>query len=469
MTGIEYLVFEDALRDEHARAVFERTVQAVNDGTARRVELSRGHGFETDGEKILGSAVLEYALGLVPADEFDATAAQAFAERIRRLFGWHDITFTLTQWVEQRLCAPYFGNRGNDWSPDWQLRDDVDVSHLPESFFEFACYVAVGELKHGPSYASVSANRIFDWVTKLGSSLPARLKKHGTGQLPKELAAFLGTGEAEGVTAKANDALATIKIAVKHENAASYAAVLGYLTRLLDTTDFPRSYALEFRGPTKQYLPVNKLPRKSVNQLFACAVGYPELWPAIAAYARAAMSEYDWYTNLEGENCAMPGTFAVFALGIAEAATGGTEFTPLVLDYLGEVDGEHQSLHGHFLAGYIEAHGFDETGLAYLLACAGNIQGLQHRKIYPALVANERSLTALLTLRGVGEASGPSGVPALAATLRGEPSDDYAWRHALYAIWGSAAETRGADGRAGAKIVEGAEPGLRAFYEAIFA
>lgn len=469
MADIEYLVFADALRDTGTRAVFDRTVQAVNDGTARRVKLSRGQGFDTAGEKLLGSAVLEYALGLVPADEFDAAAARDFSERMRALFGWHDITYTLTQWVETRLCSPYFENRGTDWSPDWQLRAGADASHLPESFFEFACYVAIGELKHGPSYASVSANRIFDWVTKLGSDLPERLKKHGTGELPPELAAFRGTGDAEGVTAKANDALATIRIAVKHETAESYGAVLDYLTTLLETTDFPRSYAIEFRGPTKQYLPVKKLPKKSVNQLFACAAAYPELWPKIAAYARAAMSEYDWYTNLDGADCAMPGTFAVFALGIAEAASGGNDHVPLVLDYLREVDGEHQSLHEHVLAAHIDAHGFDDVGLAYLVACAGNIQELQHRKTYPALIANERSLRALLALREPAETPDPSGTSALAANLRGEPVADYAWQHVLYAIWGSAAETRDANGGAGATLIAAAPAELRPLYEAILA
>lgn len=469
MAGIEYLVFDDALHDTSKRAVFDRTIAAVKDGTARRVKLSRGQGFDTDGEKLLGSAVLEYALGLVPADEFDAAAARDFSERMRALFGWYDITYTLTQWVEKRLCTPYFENRGSDWDQDWQLRADADASHLPESFFEFACYVAIGELKHGPSYASVSANRIFDWVTKLGSDLPERLKKHGTGELPKELAAFRGAGDAEGVTAKANDALATIRITVKHENAASYGAALDYLTRLLDTTDFPRSYAIEFRGPTKQYLQAKKLPKKSVNQLFACAAAYPELWPKVAAYARSAMTEYNWYTNLDDEECAMPGTFAVFALGIAEAQSGGKDYMPLVLEYLREVDGEHQSLHQHFLTAHIAEHGFDDAGLSYLLACAGNIQHLQHLKTYPALIANQRSLNALLALRGASESDDPSGISALAANLRGEPVEDYAWRHALYAIWSDAAEERDPDGRVGAKLIDGAPTELRPLYEAILA
>jgi hypothetical protein len=33
-------------------------------------------------------------------------------------------------------------------------------------------------------------------------------------------------------------------------------------------------------------------------------------------YARLAMQEDEWYNNLSDESCAMPGTFAVFALGL---------------------------------------------------------------------------------------------------------------------------------------------------------
>jgi hypothetical protein len=140
-----------------------------------------------------------------------------------------------------------------------------------------------------------------------------------------------------------------------------------------------------------------------------------------------------------------------------------------VLEYLREVDGEHQSLHQHFLTAHIAEHGFDDAGLSYLLACAGNIQHLQHLKTYPALIANQRSLNALLALRGASESDDPSGISAFAANLRGEPVEDYAWRHALYAIWGDAAEERDPDGRVGAKLIKGAPAELRPLYEAILA
>ena len=63
-------------------------------------------------------------------------------------------------------------------------------------------------------------------------------------------------------------------------------------------------------------------------------------------YARLAMREDEWYNNLFDESCAMPGSFAVFALGLE-----GEQWAPLVCDYLDRCDDEHSSLQGKFLVG----------------------------------------------------------------------------------------------------------------------
>ena len=456
----DWLVFEDAVRDPAIREVFDRVVAAINSGTAVARPLNERNlvGFILDEHKVVGIAVLEYVLGLVPASDFDADAAREFSERMRVLLGWGEIDYTLHLWVEKRLRDPYFVNRGSEWNPNWERIEDVDASHVPEDFFRFACYIAICDLKFGMSFAHVYADAIFDWVTRLGSALPAQLKKQGTGDLPAEFISFA----AEGVRVTANDALAVIRIRIAEESETAYAAALDYLVRLLETTDFPRSFAIEFRGPTKTYLPVKGLPKKGVHQLFASAAAYPALWPAIELYARAAMREYEWYTNVDDEDPAMPGTFAVFALGLAS-----TEYAPLVLDYLREVDGEHQAMQAKFAAAYIDAHGFTPEAVAFVVVCAGNIQHLEPRKTYPGLIANKASLQALLDARSVGDATG-SGISALRANLAGEPVEDYAWRAALHAVWGSAAEERDADGRVGAAVTDRAPAELRPLYEAIF-
>ena len=55
--------------------------------------------------------------------------------------------------------------------------------------------------------------------------------------------------------------------------------VLDYLCEVLSQEDFPRSYAVEFKGPEKRYLPITGLPKKGVNQLFACACSTPASTP----------------------------------------------------------------------------------------------------------------------------------------------------------------------------------------------
>lgn len=443
MSGIDILNFEDALVDRALRPVFDKAVAQVNDGSARVRTLrgERASGFIVDGHHIFGPALVDFVLGLVPADEFDDLQARAFTERMRLLLGWGALSYGLHLWVETRVRDPYFVNAGTDWMPNWVRIPDADASGIPESFFRFACYIALGDLKHGASHDSISANNIFDWVTALGSRLPVQLKKFGSGDLPVELASFRG----DGVSAKANDALAVVRIVVTEEREAAYSSVLNYLIRLLETTDFPRSYSIEFRGPTKVYLPIKGLPRKGVHQLCASAAEYPDLHPVLACYAKAAMREFGWYQNLDGEDCAMPGTFAVFALGMADLS-----FAPLVTEYLQTVDGEHQSLQAKFVEAYIDRYGFTREAITYLGACAGNIQDMRHRKAYAALIANRGSLEALRAVNG--------------SIAGSEQAREYAWRLMLYVIWGAEAERDG-----GRSIVDRSPAALRPLYREIFA
>ena len=139
---------------------------------------------------------------------------------------------------------------------------------------------------------------------------------------------------------------------------------------------FSHSYAIEFKGQNKIYLPIKKLPKKGVNQLFANAILYPELHDKIERYARLAMKEFEWYLNLDGEYSAMPGSFAVFALGLYNE-----KYHKLVCDYLSLCDGEHQSIQGEFVLTYIEKFGFTEKGLELYKLCGSNIQELPKKLI----------------------------------------------------------------------------------------
>jgi hypothetical protein len=295
------------------------------------------------------------------------------------------------------------------------VRKAAATAPVPPDFLRFACYIAVCNMKYGPSYASVTAKEIFDCVSDFGSDLPAGLKKDGSGELPKNVTEYKNAE----VSCKANDAFATVKISLKTESEENYAQVLDFLCRLLGH-EFPRSYAIAFRSPEKHYLPVKGLPKKGVHRLFANAARYPALYGKIEDYARLAMHEYEWYNDLEGEDCAMPGSFAVFALGLAEE-----KYATLVLEYLKLCDGEHSSVQGKFLPAFVEKYGLGETGMRVFLAGAASVQELPPNKIYAEAAEGEDSLRLLLAAK--------------------DGMDEYLWENAIYALWGDdAINARGA-------------------------
>ena len=116
---------------------------------------------------------------------------------------------------------------------------------------------------------------VFQLAAALCPGLAQQLKEQGTGQLPSDLQRC----KTPRLTACANDAMASIRLLVKEDSPAAYAEALDYLCRVVQQPCFPHSYAIEYRGPARDYLP--GLPKKGVNQLFACAARYPALHPAI--------------------------------------------------------------------------------------------------------------------------------------------------------------------------------------------
>jgi hypothetical protein len=295
--------------------------------------------------------------------------AKNFAEAMRKLCGWKwDVDRVLRSWEEKVIREPFFEKTtGKDGYPIWTLKPDPPGYELPADFIRFACYIAVCHVKYGASYDSLTAKEIFGHLTNLGSDLPAKLKKYGSGDLPEEVSEYKDST----VSCKANDVFATIKIILKDDSEESHRKALDFICRLLETCGFPKSYAIEFRSPVKNWLPIKGLPKKGVHHLFANAARFPALHEKIERYARLAMNEFEWYENLEDESCSMPGTFAVFALGLL-----GEKYHSLVCDYLKICDGEHQGIHGQFVLAYIEKYGFTKQGFELYDLCEENLQHL---------------------------------------------------------------------------------------------
>ena len=434
---------------EHA----DQCIQDVLDGTAK--ENHSGYPVvvrNQRGTPFLPSQLLERHLSKLPLQGFPYEEAVIFCDALRRLVGWREIGHTLGKYIKHQVQERFFEIRENEdyFSPfplctAWpELRpEDVD-----ENLLRFTCYVAVCYTVYGASDNTVITEHYLDLVSQLRPDMVKQLKTNGSGKLPKDIQ----RRKTEHFTASANDAFATIRITARDSTEECYAEILDYLCAVLEQEEFPRSYSVEFRGSEKNYLPIPGLPKKGVNQFFACAVQYPKLHADIERYARLAMWEYEWYNNLSDESCAMPGTFAVFALGLE-----GEQWAPLVTEYLDLCDDEHSSLQDKFLHAFIRKFGFQPWTLGVLVRGALSMQWMKPAKEFRSLIANAESLDALLAVKC-----------RFSAYLLSEENKDpkfraIAWQSLLWAIWGPSSEN------GGSKVIKAAPEELREKYRQVFA
>ena len=370
-------------------------IQDVLNGTARENHSAyptvvRNH----NGTPFLPDQLLErYLTGLL-LKEFPCEDAVSLCDAMRRLVGWQEIRYELEKYIEKQVQERYFlvGEREDGFTvfPPCTVLPELRPEDVDEGLLRFACYVAVCHTVYGQSFESLTTEHILGLVSQLRPDMVKQLKTAGSGKLPKEIQ----QRKMEHFTASANDAFATIRITARDSTEECYAEILDYLCAVLEQEEFPCSYSVEFRGKEKIYLPIPGLPKKGVNQLFACAVQHPNLHPAMERYARLAMREYEWYQNLADEACAMPGTFAVFALGLE-----GESWAPLVTEYLDLCDDEHSSLQGKFLHALIRKFGFQPWTLGVLVRGALSMQWLEPAKEFRSLITNAESLDALRAVK----------------------------------------------------------------------
>ena len=427
-------------------------IRDILDGTARENHSAfptvvRNH----NGTPFLPGQLLERYLAKLPLKGFPYEDVTAFCDALRRLVGWKGIDHTLRQYIEHQVQERYFevGEKTDFFSayPTCTVCPELRPEDVDENLLRFACYVAVCYTVYGASYDSLTTEHILGLVSQLCPDMVKQLKTAGSGKLPKDIQ----RRKTEHFTASANDAFATIRITARDSTEECYAEILDYLCAVLEQEEFPRSYSVEFRGKEKLYLPIPGLPKKGVNQLFACAVQHPNLHPAMERYARLAMREFEWYQNLADEACAMPGTFAVFALGLE-----GEPWAPLVTEYLDLCDDEHSSLQGKFLHALIRKFGFQPWTLGVLVRGALSMQWLEPAREFRSLIANGESLDALLAVKR-----------RFSAYLLPEENEDpkfraIAWQSLLWAIWGPASEN------GGSKVIKTAPKELRERYQEIF-
>ena len=429
-------------------------IQDVLNGSARENHsgyptVMRNH----NGTPFLPSQLLERYLSRQPLKGFPYDDAVAFCDALRRLAGWKEIGHTLDKYIEKHVQKRYFveGEKESYFScyPPCTVSPELRPEYVDENLLRFVCYAAVCHTVYGISCESVTTKHLLGLVSQLRPDIVKELKDNGSGKLPPGIQ----KRKTKHMTASANDAFGVVRITARDCTEGCCEEALSYLAEVLEQPDFPRSYSIEFRGPEKIYLPIPGLPKNGVNQLFACAVRYPRLYNRIEQYARLAMREDEWYNNLSDELCAMPGTFAVFALGMEGTMP---QWLRLVCDYLDLCDDEHSSLQEKFIHAFFKKFGFTTQTVPVLLHGVLSMQELRPAKEFGSLIANDESLDALLAAKC-----------SLADYLpedekREKNAQDYLWRGALWAIWGKASEN------GGGKVIKAAPEELKEKYRQVF-
>lgn len=451
VNGRYYLIHKpdtDAEVLEHA----DQCIQDVLNGTARENHADYPVVIRNEkGTPFLPNQILERYLYQLPLKEFPYEDAVVFCDAMCQLVGWVEVRYELEKYIEKQVQERYFivGEREDRFTvfPPCTVCPELRSEDVDDNLLRFACYVAVCHTVYGQSFESLTTEHILGLVSQIRPDMVKDLKANGSGKLPPEIR----KRKTERMTASANDAFATIRITAKEDTQECYEEVLDYLCEVLEQEAFPDSYSVEFRGVEKIYLPIPGLPKKGINQLFACAVRYPKLHTKIERYVRLAMKEFEFYNNISDEQCAMPGTFAVFALGLE-----GLEWQQLVCDYLDLCDDEHSSVQEKFLHVFFKKFGFTDQTMPVLVNGVQSMQGFKPAKEFRTLIANEESLNALLKIKEhLGDYLPEEAKRSKNATV-------YLWRDVIWGIWGKDSEN------GGKKVIKAAPAHLRDIYKQIF-
>ena len=451
VNGRYYLIHKpdtDAEVLEHA----DQCIQDVLNGTARENHADYPVVIRNEkGTPFLPNQILERYLYQLPLKEFPYEDAVVFCDAMCQLVGWVEVRYELEKYIEKQVQERYFivGEREDRFTvfPPCTVCPELRSEDVDDNLLRFACYVAVCHTVYGQSFESLTTEHIFGLVSQIRPNMVKDLKANGSGKLPPEIR----KRKTERMTASANDAFAAIRITAKEGTQECYEEVLDYLCEVLEQEAFPDSYSVEFRGVEKIYLPIPGLPKKGINQLFASAVRYPKLHTKIERYARLAMKEFEFYNNISDEQCAMPGTFAVFALGLE-----GLEWQQLVCDYLELCDDEHSSVQEKFLHVYFKKFGFTDQTMPVLVSGVQSMQGFKPAREFRTLIANEESLNALLKIKEHLKDYLPE------EAKRSKNASVYLWRDVIWGIWGKDSVN------GGKKVMKAAPAHLREIYEQIF-
>ena len=332
-----------------------------------------------------------------------------------------DIIRAITQWAENVFLPQFYDRALSAYrATEYTLKAGAALDKQALAPIDLLLYGAVLILRHEPSYAKSKGLKFLDIARELGSERAVRMLAEGSGSFPD---ADIRLNNAL-LECRANDVFATISITIAREEEAAYAQALVFITHLLDK-GFPKSCQIKLKSRVKEYLPIKGLAKSDTHRFFANALAYAGLQPQLEAYARAAIVQFEFYADTEGEKNCMPGSYATFGLGLLDA-----RYFPLVQHYMANVDEEHQSVQDQFTAAFAEQHGVTRDSAPVLAACLRACTDNAKVKIQAELDEVEKLELFCQQLQGL---------------------DGYLVEHMLYPVWGKleklAALARKAQGR----------------------
>lgn len=268
------------------------------------------------------------------------------------------LTVALKNWVEEQWLPRYFELTGSEWQKEYKKKSGavLEESGSGQEAVKLVIYGAVNILRYEPSYSRSTGLTFLNCLTALGSTRAEQLIREGSGVLPVDITRLRN----ERVECTVNDVFAEVSIHMKQESGESYGQALRFLIKLLEQ-GFPNSYQIKLKSAVKRWLPLKGLAKSGTHRFFANALEYPEVHPLLEEYARAAMETFEWYSDTEGEKCCMPGSYAVFGLGLTDSA-----YFPLVREYMEKIDIEHQSVQNGFTAALYGHYGINMETLPTL-------------------------------------------------------------------------------------------------------
>ncbi|WP_409176437.1 DUF6138 family protein [Brevibacillus fortis] len=288
--------------------------------------------------------------------ELNKEQVEALAEHRR------DIIRALTDWVENVFLPRYYDVTRSEYrTNEYMIKPDAVLENKdePNQPIDLLLYGAVMIIRYEPEFSKFMGQTFLELAKQLGSGKAARMLKDGSDSFSQEDVHL----RHELVECKANDVFSLFTIVIRKEEAGAYERAISFILSLL-RKDFPKSYKIKLKSSVREYLPIKGLAKSDTHRFFANALAYSELHPLLEKYAREAMEEYEWYEDTESERSVMPGSYAVFGLGLSSE-----RYFPLVEAYMDLVDDEHQLVHDKFTAVFAETYGITERSTPTLIAC----------------------------------------------------------------------------------------------------